>query len=243
MNPSPTNCPALADPRAVFRYHLAAMPPCIIFDMDGVLIASEPAHQASWRALARRHKLTLADDAFRDLFGRPSRDIIRALWGDLPDDQVRRLDAEKEALFRELITGLVPVTVGARELVVALSRDGFKLAIATSAPPENLELVLRETNLARFFSACVHGFDIQRGKPAPDCFLLAAQRAGAPPADCAVIEDAPVGIAAALAAGMKVVGLAGTHAPQRLAAAGASRVVRRLGELSGPMLRELIAAP
>lgn len=216
---------------------------CIIFDMDGVLIASEPAHQASWRALAKRHGLTLADGVFRDLFGRPSRDIIRALWGDLSDAEVRRYDDEKEAVFRELIRGLVPVTVGARELVVALAREGFALAIATSAPPENVELVLGETKLGRYFAARVHGFDIERGKPAPDCFVLAAERAGAQPAECVVIEDAPVGIEAALAAGMKVVGLVGTHSEARLRDAGATCVVANLGQLSASTLRELLSGP
>lgn len=214
----------------------------VLFDMDGVLVASGPAHSASWRVLARRHGLTISDALFRDTFGKPSRDIIRQIWGaDTPDEQIRRLDEEKEAVYRELVRGMVPLTIGVRELLDTLARAAIPLAVATSGPPENVALVLEETGIGPYFRATVHGFDIRRGKPAPDCFLLAAERIGLPPQACVVVEDAPVGIEAGLAAGCRVVALVGTHPAERLRAAGAHDVVCELREITRDRLKALFA--
>ena len=85
-------------------------------------------------------------------------------------------------------------------------------------------------------SATVHGFEIDSGKPAPDCFLLAAERLALPPASCVVVEDAPVGIAAARAAGMPALALAGTHPAEVLQAAGAAHVVQTLDQITLDLL-------
>jgi beta-phosphoglucomutase-like phosphatase (HAD superfamily) len=90
-----------------------------------------------------------------------------------------------------------------------------------------------------YFAATVHGFDIRHGKPAPDCFLLAARRIGLPPACCVVVEDAPVGIQAAVAAGMSVVALRGTRLPEPLLAAGAACTVQSLEEIRPALIERL----
>jgi beta-phosphoglucomutase len=216
----------------------------VIFDMDGVLVASGPAHAASWRALAVQHGIQISDEEFSRTFGQTSRDIIRLIWGDdVSDEDIRRYDEEKESLYRELITGNIPLADGAHQALTALRRAGYTLAVATSGPPENVELVLREANLGPFWAAVVTGFDVQRGKPAPDCFVLAAERAGLQPADCVVVEDAPVGIEAALAAGMKTVGFAGTHPAKKLRRAGASVVVERLADITPEVVAGLLTEP
>lgn len=215
----------------------------VLFDMDGVLVASGPAHAASWRAVARKHGLQITDEQFHGTFGRPSRDIIRILWGrELSDDDVRAIDDQKEAIYRDLITGMVPLTIGARECLQGLLNAGVKLAVATSGPRENLELVLREGRLEPCFAATVAGFDVPNGKPAPDCFLLAAERVGLPPRRCVVVEDAPVGIQAATAAGMKSIALIGTHPEPTLIAAGAAGTVQRLTEITPELVRGMLAA-
>jgi len=220
------------------------MPRGVIFDMDGVLVDSGPPHRESWRVLARQYGIELSDRDFADTFGMTSREIIRRFWGpNLTEEQVRDIDDQKEAIYRQLIAGRVPLSEGAREMLSALEHAGYVLAVGTSGPPENLELVLQETGLGRFFAATVHGFDIRQGKPAPDIFLEAARRAGVSPEDCVVVEDAPVGIAAALAAGMRAIGYAGTHPAERLREAGASRVVSRLVEITPPMVAELLSNP
>ncbi len=214
--------------------------PAVIFDMDGVLVASGSAHAASWRIVARKHGRQISDEQFRATFGQTSRDIIRRIWGpELNDEEIRRIDDEKEAVYRDLIRGLVPLTIGARELLATLRREGFPLALATSGPPENVELVLDETNLRKMFQAVVTGADVQRGKPDPQCFLIAAERLGVEPAHCVVVEDAPAGIQAAVAAGMHPVALVGTHPGQRLAEAGAACIVQRLDEITPQLVRQL----
>lgn len=209
--------------------------------MDGVLVASGPAHTASWRMVAKRDGIVISDADFLKHFGRPSRDIIRLTWGDkVTDADVKRIDQAKEAAYRELIRGMVPLTIGTRETLNGLKSAGLPLAIGTSGPRENVELVLSEARLAGVFDVVVTGDDIQHGKPAPDCFLKAAERLGKAPHRCVVIEDAPVGIQAANAAGMKVVGFVGTHPADRLLEAGATTIVEKLTQITEPLVKKLV---
>ncbi len=220
------------------------MPDGVIFDMDGVLVDSGPAHAASWRTVARQHGIEISDEQFRRTFGRPSRDIIRIIWGEhVTDDDIRRYDEQKEAAYRDLIRGNVPLVPEAPAVLAALRDAGYALAVATSGPRANVELVLRETGLTPLFAAVVTGFDVHLGKPAPDCFLLAAERIGTPPARCVVVEDAPVGIEAGVAGGMKCIGLTGTHPAQPLRAAGAAVVVDRLDAVTPELVGDLLGSP
>ena len=219
------------------------MPDGVIFDMDGVLVDSGPAHHESWQMLAKKHGLDVSVERFHQTFGRTSRDIIRTIWGEsTSDEQVRRLDDEKEAIYRELIRNSVPLMPGCRELLIRLLSAGLVLAVATSGPPGNLELVLSVGLIANYFEATVHGFEIAAGKPAPNCFLLAAERLNLPPSSCVVIEDAPVGIEAARAAGMPTIALSGTHPAQVLKAAGAAHVVQRLDEITPELVAQTLTA-
>lgn len=214
----------------------------VIFDMDGVLVASGPAHAASWRMVAKKAGLEVTQAEFLKHFGRPSRDIVRTIWGaGVSDDEVRRIDDAKEAAYRDLITGMVPLTIGLRETLAGLRAAGLRIAIGTSGPRENVELVLHESRLESSFDAVVTGFDVTRGKPAPDCFLLAAERLALPPRDCVVVEDAPVGVRAARAAEMVCIGLIGTHPREALAAEGCEAIVQRLAEVTPALIERLLA--
>ena len=214
----------------------------VIFDMDGVLVDSGPPHMESWRMLAEKHGIEITEEQFRSSFGKTSRDIIRNFWGDgVPEDEIRRYDDEKEQLYRDIVTGQVPLMTGLRELLADLTADGCAMAVATSGPIENVELVLREGEIEPHFGAVVTGYDVKHGKPAPDVFLLAAERLQLDPAVCVVVEDAPVGIQAALAAGMKAIGLTGTHPAERLREAGATVVVDSLSEIGVGRVRELLS--
>ncbi len=215
----------------------------VIFDMDGVLVDSGPAHHRSWQILAGRHGRSVSAERFAQTFGRPSRDIIRVIWGQaVSAEQIRRLDEEKEAIYRQLIADHIPLLPGCRAALGRLRQAGLRLAVATSGPPENLELVLSEGLIASYFDAEVHGFDVTRGKPAPDCFLLAARRLELPPSACVVVEDAPVGIQAAVSAGMSAIGLAGTHPEPVLRESGAKWVIHSLEELTPELVRQLLGA-
>jgi beta-phosphoglucomutase len=180
-----------------------------LFDLDGVLVDSYAAHMRSWRRLAAEEGLPFSERELARSFGRTSRESIATYWPGRASETAR-LDARKEALFRAEIGERFPVMDGARELVEALRAADFALAVASSAPPENVQLALARLGFADCFGAVVTGGDVHRGKPDPQVFLLAAQRLGAPPARCVVVEDAPVGVAAAHAGGMKAVALLST---------------------------------
>jgi beta-phosphoglucomutase len=213
----------------------------VIFDMDGVLVDSYLAHRKSWQRLAAERGYTMTDEQFAATFGRTSREIIEHLWGDgqLPSEEITRLDDRKEQYYREIIREQFPGMDGAAELIDDLYAAGFRLAVGSSGPPENVELVLAELQRADKFHAVVTGMDVTRGKPDPQVFRIAAQRLEIPPNQCAVVEDAAAGVAAARAAGTRSVGLVSTG---RTAAelAQADLVVRSLRELDSATILQLL---
>jgi beta-phosphoglucomutase len=212
----------------------------VIFDVDGVLVDSYQAHFASWRQMYRELGRDYSEAAFASDFGRRSGDILRRTLGDkLTDGQVNELDQRKEALFRDLLRkNFVPMD-GAVELIDALAAEGFRLAVGSSAPLENVELSLNKLRRATRFSAIVAGADVTRGKPDPQVFQLAAQRLGISPESCAVIEDAVHGIEAAQRAEMIGIALTGTATRAQLEKA--DLVIDSLRELPPAKIRGLIA--
>lgn len=217
-------------------------PQAVIFDMDGVLVDSYRAHWQSWQMMAGENGRELDEEQFVRTFGRVSREIIAEHWGadSLAADEIAEFDRRKEALYRELVARDFPAMDGARELLAALASAGFRLAIGSSGPPANVELAIDRLGAQDLFAATVTGRDVTRGKPDPQVFLLAAERLGVPAARCAVVEDAPVGIAAANAAGMVSIALLSTgHTAESVTAA--RLVVRSLRELSPGGIARLIA--
>jgi beta-phosphoglucomutase len=203
----------------------------VIFDMDGVLVDTARPHYESWLAVARERGVALTYEQFHETFGQPNHQIIPRLFGPgLSDEEVRRIDEQKEAAFRDIFRHEVEPLPGVVELIGALQRAGWLLAVGSSAPPENIELVLEALGVAESFSAVVCAKDVQRGKPAPDVFLKAAEALGVQPARCLVIEDAPAGIQAAHAAGMACLALTSSHPAGSLK--HADRIVASLEEFT-----------
>jgi beta-phosphoglucomutase len=190
--------------------------------MDGVLVDTYHAHYESWLAMAEREGFSFSEEEFAETFGRTSREIIAHFWGEgrLSDAEIAAMDDHKEAAFREIIERDFPAMPGVRALLESLAETGFKLAVGSSGPPENVAAVLRKLGVEPLFSATVTGRDVTRGKPDPQVFLTAAERLGISPARCAVVEDAPAGVEAANAAGMASIGFASTgRTPDDLAEA------------------------
>ena len=203
----------------------------VIFDLDGVLIDSASPHHESWRLLAKELGARVTEEQFLATFGRQNRDIIPLLFGDdLSQQRIGELSERKEALYRDLVRGRIQPLEGAVELVRGCRREGLKLAIGSSSHPANIDLALQELGIPDCFDAIVHGEEVTRGKPDPQVFLAAAQRLGLAPAACAVIEDAPSGVQAALTAGMTAIGLTTYHPAERLA--DAHRVIDSLADLT-----------
>ncbi|MEJ2363509.1 MAG: HAD-IA family hydrolase [Deltaproteobacteria bacterium] len=211
----------------------------VIFDIDGVLLDSYKLHYECWRAMAEKDSIALSEKDFDSLFGRRGNEIVREIWGEeLPAEQIVSIHRQKQALYREKLQGNFPKMDGAIQLIDGLVAEGFVLGIGSSAPPANVEMSLRGLDRTNVFKAVVSGDEVTRGKPDPQVFLLAAQGMEVEASSCAVIEDAPAGIAAALAAGMTAIALAGTAPPESLTAA--HLVVTSLRQLTPKRIAELI---
>jgi beta-phosphoglucomutase family hydrolase len=194
----------------------------VIFDMDGVLALTEQAHWQSWCAAAKVRGVHIEYETFVSCFGRVNADCIAIMFGpDVTPEESARIAEEKERAFRDILRQNVPLAPGTAQLLGGLRERGIGLAVGSSGPRENVELVLNSGEIRRYFDAVVHGGEVARGKPAPDVFLLAAERLGVPAKACAVIEDAPAGIQAAVAAEMTPIAVATTHDSAELKKAGA----------------------
>jgi len=210
----------------------------VIFDMDGVLIDSADAHWESWRRLADENGLSVNREHFTSTFGRSSSDIIPLLFGELSLTKTRALSERKEAIYRDLLGDAPPIVAGAVELVHSLHAAGIALALGSSGPRANIDLVLGAMRVAEDMSVIISADDVTRGKPDPQVFQLSAQRLGLAPNRCIVIEDAPVGVQAAKAAGALAVAVLIYH-PRR-SFAQADFTVDRLTDLSVQQLRALM---
>ncbi len=211
----------------------------VIFDMDGVVVDSNPVHREAWRRFFRSRGKPLTDDEYdKRITGRRNDAIFGEYFPGLSPAQREGHAREKEALYRQLygergvepLEGLVP-------LLGALKARGIPVALATSAPAENVTFVLAATRLLPSFPAIVHGEQVARAKPDPEIFLKAAALVGVPARRCVVIEDSLVGIEAARSAGMKVIALTTTHGPQALA--HADLVASGFGDVSVATLEAL----
>ncbi|MEU3051877.1 HAD family hydrolase [Streptomyces griseus] len=201
----------------------------VLFDVDGVLLDSAGAHRRVWHAWSAARGLD-PEKVWELTFGRRPEDTVR--------DVAAHLDpaAERQVLDRLLeqeMGGIQPVE-GAPGLLESLS--GSPWAIVTSGNRDFVAARFAATGLA-LPAVQVYGSDVQHAKPAPDCFALAASRLGVAPAECLVVEDAPAGIRAAVAAGCFAVGLTTTHTGDALTRAGA-----RLCVDSPADVRSLLAA-
>jgi HAD superfamily hydrolase (TIGR01509 family) len=208
----------------------------VIFDMDGVIVDSEPQHERAFLEVVRvlgyagTHGLQ-----FSDYVGRSD----QQLWIDFvaknkPKEAVEELAAMKRAYLLELIRREQPVFAGLPGLIQKLAAH-YALALASGSERAIVEEVLRLANLGPFFAAVVTDTEVPRGKPAPDIFLRAAQLVGIAPENCCVIEDSKPGVAAGLAAGMQVIAITNTHPAEELrAATHVARSYEEIGQLLIP---------
>jgi HAD superfamily hydrolase (TIGR01509 family) len=182
--------------------------------------------------LAREEGKILPEGHFLKGFGRRNVEIMRDMlhWSeDL--NEIQRLSLRKEELYREVVKdwGIEPLP-GVRRWLERLQEGGIACGIGSSTEKKNVKLGLEILDLEIFFKTAVTAEHVKRGKPAPDVFLEVANRLGARPERCVVFEDAPAGVEAGRAAGMKVVGVTTTHPGGHLESV--DREVERLDELS-----------
>jgi beta-phosphoglucomutase family hydrolase len=184
----------------------------VIFDMDGVLADTGPIHYESWVKLAHEIGKKFTKEFFNSTFGQQSVPITRMLVGNKVDQELVKKWADlKEEYYRDMVKETLKPLPGAINLIKKLKSAKFKIAIGSSGPPENVDLLLKSLKIKSFFDVIVTASEVINGKPAPDVFLIAARNLNLSPPNCLVIEDAPVGIEAAKKANMKCIALRTTH--------------------------------
>jgi len=194
----------------------------VVFDLDGVIADTNPWHREAMREFCNRHRdeMVQVDEEMlrRHVFGFPNRAWIPVLFrAKLDLEQIDRLAFEREEIFRSMILGSIAPLEGLQELLEELTKFEVPVAIASSAPALNIELVLAETKVARYFSVILDDTAVTAGKPAPDIYLKAADDLNVPPERCMVFEDSMAGIEAGRRAGCTVIGVATTHLREELA--------------------------
>lgn len=184
-----------------------------IFDWDGTVVDSGRTHEFTWRELARRHGLELFPNFFEKTFGTRNLDIITKMLNWTADPrEAQALSDEKERLYREIVLERgVPQISGIENFLAELNRAGVKCAVGSSTPMKNLDVTVEKLGFGKYFQAYAASEDVSRGKPAPDVFLVAAEKLGVSPANCLVFEDSVAGIKAGVAAGMKTAAVCTTH--------------------------------
>jgi len=197
----------------------------VIFDFDGVIVDSHAAHIKAWKEVLLSKGKTLSDaDLSFVREGAKREEILRHFLGELSPEQIASYGVEKDKLFqanaREL--KLVPGFTG---FLLQLDSAALPSAVATSGSRSRVEQTLENLNLGKRFRAVVTGNDVERGKPDPDLFLLAAQALQIDPSRILVCEDAVAGVLAAKTAGMKCVGITANGRESLLTQAGADLVV------------------
>ncbi|SMO82871.1 HAD family hydrolase [Gracilimonas mengyeensis] len=189
----------------------------VIFDMDGVIVHSNPTHKVILREFCAKHDQELTDQQLLEkVYGRTNQDWIPNVFGDVSQEVITAFADEKEAMFREAFDPQANVVPGLYEFLDLLDENDIKMVVATSAPKENAEYILSELNITDRFEAVLSSADVQNSKPHPEPYLKGAKVAGADPANCIVIEDSISGVKSGLAAGSKVIGIATTHTHEEM---------------------------
>lgn len=197
----------------------------VVFDMDGVLINSHPAHHGAWREFFRSLGTSISNEELSFILdGRTRTEILRHFLGNLPESELQHYGRRKDEIFRSMEWQIEPVA-GVIYFLEELHRCGIASAVATSASEIRTLSTIERLGLAEYFAAVITASDVQQGKPDPMVFNLACQRIGVSPEKALAFDDAPAGIESAKAAGMRCIGVASNGLSQRLLDAGAESVI------------------
>jgi len=192
-------------------------PFALIFDMDGVIVDSNPFHKIALHQFCRQHGHALTEQQLREkIYGRTNKEWLANLFGPLPEARWRAYADEKEALYRELYKHEVKAVNGLPAFLEAMKKQGVPMAIGTSAPKGNVDFTLGNTGLAAYFPIVLDDSAITHGKPHPEIYIKAAAALGYPNRQSIVIEDSLSGVTAGKKAGSKVIGITTTHTAAEL---------------------------
>lgn len=214
----------------------------VIFDMDGVIIDSEPLHYDFEQKHFSQLNIIVEKDYHNSFVGTTS----HYMWQSLKDkyslsQSVADLVLHSRSSFLTFLKSLdnIQAIPGVANLVQELHRSGVKLAVASSSPLDMIEYVVSTLQIDKYFSTLVTGDYVKNSKPEPDIFLLTAEKLGVKPSECIVIEDSCNGVSAAKAAGMKCVGFKNPSSGNQNISA-ADIIIDKFDLLNSELLRELI---
>ncbi|NVO21139.1 MAG: HAD family phosphatase [Bacteroidetes bacterium] len=185
------------------------LPLALIFDMDGVLIDSRAFHLEAWVMFCNRYGISMTAEEFnKNMFGGSNRDLMEKVFGrNLTDAEIEMYATEKEVLYRELHGPSIHALSGVKKFIRIARAAGIKTAVATAAPRENLDFTLDMTEMRDFFDVITDDSQVKKAKPDPEVYLKTADLLNMKVENCLVFEDSLTGIAAAQAAGMRVIGV------------------------------------
>jgi beta-phosphoglucomutase len=203
----------------------------VLFDLDGVIVDTLHYHYLAWKHMFARYGGDVSEQTVLLHEGRSSREIMPVLMKEagvvIPENLQDRFIEEKRAYYRSIVK--VRQYPGALETIDVLRRRGFKVALVTACARENMQHSLDAAAQAHF-DFIITGDEVPRAKPFPDPFLRAADHLGLAPSECAVVENAPLGIEAARKAGMYCVAIETTLGKDYLA--GADCVLESIAQLA-----------
>lgn len=218
------------------------MEKCVIFDMDGVIIDSEPIHQECERKIFKLLGINILEEVHNALVGATDEAMWRSIETeyDLPINISEIIQLKKslymEYLKREVYIKPIPYI---SELIADLYNNGFSLALASSSPHEQIDYILNDFGIKPFFHTIISGEDIYEGKPHPEIFLKASESVGVDPSRCVVIEDSYNGVMAAKSARMKCIGFVNpTSGTQDLSKA--DKIVHSIKEVSVGIIKGML---
>ena len=190
----------------------------VIFDMDGVIVHTNPYHSRAFREFFSKRNLSPTEEEFaQHMYGKSNSYILsHFLQRVVEGEELLQMEEEKEGLFRELYEPYVEPIKGIVGFMHDLKANGTVLGVATSAPRANLDLILSKVPIREILGSVLASEDVKKHKPDPEVYLTSARNLGVSPDQCVVFEDSFSGVSAALNAGMRVVGVLSSHTREEL---------------------------
>jgi HAD superfamily hydrolase (TIGR01509 family) len=211
----------------------------VVFDMDGVLINSHPAHLSAWRAFLHSQGNEISDEELLYVLeGRSRNEILRHFFGNISDTQLQEYGRQKDELFRRM-EHRIDAIPGVIAFIQGLTRAGLRSAVATSASEIRTVSTIERMGIAEHFEAVITATDVAFGKPDPAVYRLACERLNITPEDAVAFDDAPAGIQSARSAGMRCIGVSNNGLTRQLLEAGAERVIPDFVGLSIEVIGEV----
>lgn len=197
----------------------------VLLDLDGTLANTDPLHYQTWLEVLKPHNIELTPSLYKArISGKTNAEIVQDLFPQFSEADGMKLADAKEALFREIATDLPPLG-GLMDFLAWVNEQNLKTGLVTNAPRENTDFMLNALNLSDYFNAVVLSDEVGIGKPDPMPYQYCLNQLNILAEDAIAFEDSPSGIRAAIAAGIKTVGVASTHDPNSLQSLGVTFVI------------------